>query len=554
NTGSFPANPNRLGSLLNSNILSLFEDFSGNLWIGHQGQGISILNLHKKEFDTYRHDPSDNNSLISNTIMCFNGNNEDILIGCRIGGINILPKNRKLAEVEGFRRAMLISPVGVAPFVHGVWDIAKVTDDLFLVGSFEGVFELKKASDKWEVRLFSDQELFSQSCRKIFVDENKNVWFGFLNHGLVFVPNLPVNGDRIYYQFRYDENDENSLSDNELISMLVDSNGRFWIGTVNGLNLVTMEYHNLDLSGKVQTEIRFKRFVSDRLEKNYLNNNEINCIFENYNGQLWIATQGGGINIFDPASSSFTYLTQEHGLPTNDVQGILRDETGTLWISTNNGLVSYNQHVSDPKFHLYSFQDGIQGSVFMVNSFFKSMDGEMFFGGDNGFTRFYPRNIHPNTVPPKMVLTDMKIYNRVIGIGDTIYKQNVLEKCLNETSSIKLPFRDRVFSIGVSSIHYQYPLGNYITFKLEGYDKEWNVMPASSKFIEYSNLPFGDYTLKAIAYSSDNIPSVEPRELQIIIDPPWYLRWYVIVVFSLIGLTVLVGFILILVNRQKLSY
>jgi ligand-binding sensor domain-containing protein len=53
NTGGYRANPDKEGTLLNNNILSVYEDFSNNLWIGHQGQGISILNLNRKAFKTF---------------------------------------------------------------------------------------------------------------------------------------------------------------------------------------------------------------------------------------------------------------------------------------------------------------------------------------------------------------------------------------------------------------------------------------------------------------------------------------------------------------------
>ncbi|NQU87812.1 MAG: hypothetical protein HQ541_18855, partial [Mariniphaga sp.] len=97
-SGKYTANPNRYGTLLNNNIHCLYEDFSGNLWIGHQGQGLSIKNLYLKEFNTYRRDPLDKNTLRSNIVMCFNGTNDEILIGCRTGGLNIIQKEKSTTD------------------------------------------------------------------------------------------------------------------------------------------------------------------------------------------------------------------------------------------------------------------------------------------------------------------------------------------------------------------------------------------------------------------------------------------------------------------------
>jgi signal transduction histidine kinase/DNA-binding response OmpR family regulator len=350
------------------------------------------------------------------------------------------------------------------------------------------------------------------------------------------------------------KSDPESLSDNEIISMLIDRKDRFWIGTTYGLNLLKGPYHNLDLSGDARPDIKFERIVAEHYDHNYLNNNEINCIFENFDGTIWLATQGGGINIFNPEIDSFSHITMKDNLPSNDVLGILRDEAGVLWMSTNNGLTTYNQYKDDPKIVTYRFQDGIQGNIFMVNSYYKSGSGEMYFGGDNGFTRFYPRNIKPNPIPPKLYLTNLKVYNERINIGDTLTRNVIFDRNLNYTSKITLPFAVKVFSIGVAPVHYQFPDGNVVAYKLEGYDKNWKWMMASDRFIEYSNLPFGKYNLLINGISSDNVQSTKLRQLAIEITPPWYREWYFVLLFVVMGLASVISFIYIAYNRQKMSY
>ncbi|MGC9343240.1 MAG: ligand-binding sensor domain-containing protein, partial [Bacteroidales bacterium] len=236
-TGAYRSNPGEWGSLLNNNILALHEDFSGNLWVGHQGQGISILDLHKKEFRTYRHNPRDKKSLISNTIMSINESADDIIIGTRIGGINILKKKDADLENPDFIPAPLKQGNQSVAFKSGIWDIGKVTDDYYLLGTLEGVYNLKKKGWKWEMTLFSDDPLFRTSTRKIYVDKNHNAWMGVIGYGLVFMPNV-LNNNSHYYLFSSDPSDPESISDNKVISMLVDSKDRFWVGTLNGLNLV----------------------------------------------------------------------------------------------------------------------------------------------------------------------------------------------------------------------------------------------------------------------------------------------------------------------------
>jgi hypothetical protein len=46
-------------------------------------------------------------------------------------------------------------------------------------------------------------------------------------------------------------------------------------------------------------------------------------------------------------------------------------------------------------FKNYTVADGLPGNEFNANAFFKSTNGEMFFGGYNGFISFYPTAYKP---------------------------------------------------------------------------------------------------------------------------------------------------------------
>lgn len=553
-TGVYESNPNRWGSLLNSELLSLYEDFSGNLWIGHQGQGISILNLHGKEFNTFRYNSSTPNSITSNTVMCISGTDDEIFVGCRTGGISVSCKNNMLDCSNKFSRVKVIEGGSLVYFGEGIWDIQPKSDSEFWVGTLVGLYIMKKVSGKWIMELFSDDPVFSISSRKIFIDDHNNLWCGIVGEGLIFIPDIENNINKNYYQYKFDINNQESLSENEVISFLLDRSGSFWIGTTNGLNLLKTNYESLDLSGKTKPVLKFERFIAKVPDKNYLSNNEINSIFENYDGKIWIATQGGGINIYNPENKLFTHLSLEHGLPSNDVLSIVSDEVGNLWMSTKNGLVSYNQHLEDPSFTHFNYSDGTQGNIFMVNSYYKSYDGELFFGGDNGFTRFYPDEIKLNDIRPKLLFTQFKLFNKNIGIKDTIDRKIILAESLNNTDKISLNYNQNTFSIGVASVHYQYPQGNRIIYRLDGLSNEWIIIPSTERFIEFSNLQHGSYELQIKAISSDNIESSEIRKLKIEIEKPWYLTWYMLTFFVLITFSVIAGFVLILIHRQKLIF
>lgn len=553
-TGQYQPDPLISGSLLDNNITSLFEDFSGNLWIGHQGLGLSILNLNRKAFYSYKRDPANPKSLNGNIVMCFNGTDKEIFIGMRQGGLMVTSKQIGKNGFSEFKVLSYQQQAKPLSDFDNIWNIARESDSVFWVASNGGLARLEKTRNGWMYGNRNEQPIYQGIVRKVMVDKDHNIWCGTFYEGLRFIPALRRNPERKSYHFPYEPSNPEGISNQIVLSMLIDSKNRFWVGTNNGLNLIKTRYDQLDLSGKTKPDIKFKQFIATRPEKDFLNANEINCILENKDGKLWIATQGGGINIMDPEKETFTKLTTENGMPGNDVHGILADETGRKWVSTNKGIVSIDIENKAKPFTIYTQSDGIQGETFKVNSYYQSTDGEMFFGGDNGFTRFYPNKIKFNPIPPKIGLTNLRIENKIVNIGDTISRGNIMSKALNKLDMIHLPFRKNSFSIGVGVHHYQYPDGNKIRYMLEGFNDRWITVPASNQNIYFSKVPHGKYTLHINTLSADNIEASEERLLEIHILPPWYRSWYMTAIFILLILAIIWWAFYLFVNRQRLAF
>lgn len=555
-TGSYTSNPYVAGSLIDNEIHDLYEDFSGNLWVGHQGQGISIMDLYRKKFYSYKREPYLNHTLNSNTVMCFEGTENEIFIGCRTNGLNIMSKsettNQQLPEFRSLHFAGANVP---GRTMDGIWDIGKQSDSLFWVGTDFGLFRLfRNGNTGWKMEQFQSADPIDFPIRKVFIDGNNNLWLGSHGNGLLFIPNPQTNKTGKFFRYESSADDSETLTDNVILSIFIDSKNRFWVGTNNGLNLLRGNYENLDLSGLSEPRLRFNRFVATRPDLTYLNNNEINCFFENFNGDIWIATQGGGINIYHPETEQFSHITTVDGLPSNDVIAILSDESGNLWISTNKGLARYNRFAENPGFQVYGSADGIQGEIFMVNSFYKAADGQMFFGGDNGFTCFYPNEIEHNAVSPRMVFNELRVRNRVVQVGETLYRKETLSKPINQAEKITVPYKNNSISIGISALHYQNPVNNKITYILEGLFNNWYMVDADARYVYLSNIPPGEYTFRAKTISSDGLVSDEEKSMSIVVVPPWYRTDLATILFFLTGLAIIFGFISILVNRQKLIY
>ena len=196
--------------------------------------------------------------------------------------------------------------------------------------------------------------------------------------------------------------------------------------------------------------------------------------------------------------------------------GILEDKKGRLWLSTANGLSRFDPQTDS--FRNYTESDGLQSNTFYpYSAYSKSMSGQMFFGGPNGFNAFYPDQIVDNPHPPPVLITDFQLANQPVPIGG----DSVLKKSILETDKLVLSYRDRVFSFEFAVLNYRAPEQNRYRYKMDGFEKEWNEVDRTRRFATYTNLDPGDYVFRAIGANNDDVWNEEGASIRITVTPPW---------------------------------
>ncbi|MFT4925523.1 MAG: hypothetical protein ACI8WB_001616 [Phenylobacterium sp.] len=114
---------------------------------------------------------------------------------------------------------------------------------------------------------------------------------------------------------------------------------------------------------------------------------------------------------------------------------------------------------------MFKITKGIQGGEFNTPGFYKSDDGELFFGGLNGFNRFYPQDIKDNTRVPNVVLTDFLLANQSVsidgegateGASKTSAGPFTLNKTIDNLDQLTLTHEQNLltFEVGFSSHSY----------------------------------------------------------------------------------------------------
>lgn len=262
-------------------------------------------------------------------------------------------------------------------------------------------------------------------------------------------------------------------------------------------------------------------------ENSRLPNDFVLNIYTSRDGTMWVGTAGEGLAMYDHNTNKFTSFSEAEGLASRFIYKILEDDAGRLWLSTNKGISSFDPKTK--KFKNYSSYNGLQQSSFFLGAGLRTSAGEMFFGGVDGFNFFNPQGLHSNRNVPSLVFTDLKISNRSIVPGD----KSVIKQHISVAKEIKLSYRQN-FSIDFAALNYTTPQENRYSYKLDGFDKNWNDVGASKTAV-YTNLPPGNYTFRLKARSEDGSWTTPERSIEIYVKPPIWRTSYAYAFYFLVA-------------------
>ncbi len=501
-------NANNPKSVSSNAIYSLCEDAGNTFWVGTYGAGINKYNKYKIKFKHYAHNPQDENSLTYKSVLAiFEDSDNNIWIGTDGGGLDLFDmKNERFIHYKH-------DPDNPRSFPSNV--IIQITEDknqnLWLGTYAKGLIFFDRKRDIYYNYMpdpNNPNSIGHENVWTVLEDTKGNLWVGTMGNGL----DLFDRNTGIFHHYRPEEGNNKSISGIKIKIIFEDSRGNLWIGTEDfGLNL----YHYVSDN--------FTRFVNEEGNFNSLSNNDVRDLFEDSQNHLWIAT-GGGLNLFDYKAKTFTVYTEEFGLPNNTIDGILEDNSGNLWISTNNGIAKFN--LKDSIVRNYDVGDGLQGREFNYTNATLSSTGEMYFGGINGLNVFNPNNIEDNPYPPKVIITDFKIFNISIPYIDTKIKDTVIFTPIFKADHIKLSYKENIFSFEFAALDYSAPEKNKYAYMLEGFDDDWINTDADKRYATYSNLDGGDYLFRVKASNNDGVWNEEGIGIGITIVPPFWKTWW----------------------------
>jgi signal transduction histidine kinase/ligand-binding sensor domain-containing protein len=523
-----PGDPNSPG---NDYVSAVHPDLEGYLWIGTYQSGVDRYDPETGAFTHYKHDRLDAHSISSNNVRSILRDRSGIMwFGGGVGvGVNKLVAG---AERFGHYRAHPEEPSLTGSLVTSI--TSDEEGDVW-IGSFEGLDCWNRKTGEWRNYRNDPDDLFSLSnntVRSVYVGERGNLWIGteggldrydpridgFIHYDAPVVmwmdegPSgkfwLATKDGFFEFDREVDEVAQIATGYAWKIMVLEDSQGWVWVGTSgDGLEQFNPE------TGE------WKYFQHDPEDSSSLSNNSVETIHEDASGTLWVGT-ADGLNRFDEASGSFIRYYVHHGLADDRIAGMMEDESGNLWLATNGGISRFDPTTDE--FDNYNSRDGLQSNIFWRNAYHQTEDGEMFFGGDNGFNSFYPENIKSNPTVPPVVITNVSVSNSTIRTD------------LPDGEELKLTYEENYLSFDFAALDYSDPGQNQYAYWMDGLDEDW-INAGTRRHADYPNLQPGEYVFRVKGSNNDGVWNEIGTRIHITIRPPfWQTTWFIALVVVLL--------------------
>ncbi|MHC2990398.1 hypothetical protein OB13_01930 [Pontibacter sp. HJ8] len=531
----------------NDGVNIILEDAAGSVWIGTYDSGLNQYNPKTGKVTSYQKSQAGITGLDDNNIWA--------ALATREGILWFGTANGSLFRVDPHRHR-----VNYVPTSSEVYSFYEDEAGFLLVGTSKGL--LHKDIKSGETRHFvynakDPNSISSDTIYAIYKDRRGDFWLGGASGDL----NRYNAQTGTFTRYLHDEKKETSLSGGPIYSMLEDKAGNFWIATGFGLDQMdrergTFTHHRSDPDdihsishngvvslleaegGKLWVGTRFGGGVNKfdpktGKAKKYILGTNVARIIKDARNVLWVATEGAGVYRYDRKADAFISLSSDLNEDITQLQSMVEDDQQKLWFSTRHGLMTLDKERGNISLLAESY--GVVPGSFTFPAGYKGRDGRLYFGSKSGYYSFSPEQWQPNTTPPQIVLTALRVFDDLVVPGTS----GPLKAPLNEIRELKLGPDQDVFSFGFTGIHFSNPEQNRYYFKLDGYDHDWR-KATLDHLASYYNVPAGKYTFRVKIANSDS--AWAERSLPVQVRPHWWNTWWAYMGYGLLLIGVVINF------------
>lgn len=453
----------RSSGLSSNDVKVTYEDGWGNIWIGHFGDGVSMLSSDAYKFY------SPGKEGIENDIIYVGEYQGNAFAGTE-SGYYIFDLEK--GEVKGYTG--LSSQVDMAR----ISDYLIYDDGSMLIGTEgQGVYR-RNRQGRTEV-FFRSRNNFENYISDM-IDEGGYIWLG-TRSGIIIIDK--ETGD----SRRYTTSEQ--LPHNNIRQLLPDGKGNVIMAT---------EADRLYFINPDEGITTGKAIISGGMRN----------VFQSFDidsrGKIWGATEATGVYCFE--NDSVWGITERSGLYSNNCYSLLCDSKNNIWIGHRGAVSFYNQELSVIRTFADIFGSGADCND---NAIFETSEGYVLIGTTEGFMVYDPGKDKSIIYPPRTNILSVSI--------------NDNEQPLK--AEYNLPYSPRyTVKIDYVGLNYSDPDKVYYRYSMENYDSEWSD-PTYSRTATYV-LNDGSYRFNVLAYSYGGMSDNRIESFVINIRKPFWRTWW----------------------------
>ena len=469
-------------------LLDIMFDKSGSLWVSQEDAGLASIHITGQIEDKFLvPEPGSTNSASNHIFMLCKQQDGSVMVSTRSNNLYRLDIQTGIFK---FDQSFKSSPTTYTIDHQGHTWMGTRNNGVFIDGQQYS-------------RLDTLHYFPAPAVYDIVVDSQDRVWIGTWEQGLLLT-RYPHDGQLETVQFLNSDMNENRINDID-----IDSNGRLWIATYNGL-------YSVDTNKK---NIKPEDFICYNTKNKLLPINEIHCMMVAGDGTLWIGGMGTGVlhlDVSDIRRPVVETIGTKQGLPNFNIYSLVDDADGNIWIATEGKLARLSK--KNGSIEVFKMGNDIQSNLFSQNCAVRLNDGTLIFGTANGIAV-----VNPSAVSEKR----NEMYKAVttgIAVNGTLISQSECWTKYFEDHRLTLKYNENTVKLFFSNFNYDNIESSMYQYYLEGFEEGWNEATTESS-VEYGNLSPGTYKFHLRSVNGKNVDSDE-MVLEIKIRQPWWNTWW----------------------------
>jgi len=488
--------------LKTANIWALFEDNQDNLWVGCLKRGLLLLPQREPQFNSWS--LSSQNVSVGGSVTSFcMGDNGITWCAVQNNGIYGFDANGKMVAHPS-------SP----PKTYSIY---RDSQGSYWVGTGDGLFSYNPLTGEYvrEVSLCCDY------VNTMTDDGNGHLFISTFSQGFCSY-DIKTKAVR-QFSMRDDGKVKGRLHNNWIMTMMMDSQGKLWIGTSSNLCCYDPVRDN------------FKPYGWEVL----MEGKTVTSFHETYDHHMIIGTDMG-LYLYDAKKGDVEPYERGKELSQKVICGIIQDKYGDIWCSTSMGIWQYQR--DQERWITYVNGNGLLTREYVRGLAMQNAKGDIFFGISDGITSFHPSTLREHRpMQSKVHLTSLLIGGNPVNCQTLSNGEPVMEETLAVSDHFSLSYIDNTFAMEFSLYNYASTENVVFEYRMNG-TEEWSETTAGNNVISFNHIQPGTYTLEVRAY--DNGAYTDVQTYYIEVRAPWYrTSWaYLIYIIGILAFLGLIGY------------